>query len=120
MSRMPQFYCPPLSTPLYWRDEQTGELPAAVSHYYDHCLGHAPDQTAADLGIAPLTAAELKLLCEYCVYFINAPCWEINLLGDADMLADLASLRDRAKTLASLESLRQWNSDCADLGLDPF
>ena len=114
--------CYPLGQPLYWGDEVSGRLPAAVRHYFDFCCGHAPDATAADLGIAPLTPDELKLLCDYCVHFIHAPCWENNLIAHdcEDMLADLLQLRARAKTLASVESIRRWNSECVELGLDPF
>ena len=120
MSRIPKFYCPPLQTPLYWRDERSGELPAAVSHYFDHCLGHAPDATAEDLEIAPLTVQELQLICEYCVYFIHAPCWEMNMAESEEMLGELKELQVRAKSLASVESIRRWNEECMDLGLDPF
>jgi len=117
---MPTFYRPPLGLPLYWGDEQSGRLPAAVRHYFNWCLGHAPDATAADLGIAPLAPPELQLLVDYCVYFIHAPCWEENLRECEDMIEDLMQLRARAKTLASVESIRRWNEECMDLGLDPF
>jgi hypothetical protein len=115
-------YRPPLGLPFYWGDDVTGRLPAAMRHYFEFCLGHAPDATAADLGIPPLNAAELKLLCDYCRHFINAPCWENNLSAQdcEDMLADLIQLRARARTLASVESIRRWNQECMELGLDPF
>lgn len=37
-SPMPDFYVPPLSTPLRWQDEQTGTLPNAVKAYFAHSL----------------------------------------------------------------------------------
>lgn len=120
MSLMPNFYAPPFGTPLYWRDEQSGELRLAVTRYFDHCLGPAPDATAADLEIPPLTARELNLLAEYCRYFINAPCWQNNLADNEAMLGELRVLIEKSKTLASVESIRRWNEECADLGLDVF
>ena len=117
---MPNFYRPPLGLPLYWGDEITGRLPAAVRHYFDFCLGHCPDETAKDLGIQPMSAEELKVLYDYCLYFINAPCWEANLQDSEEMLEDLKQLRERAKTLASVESIRRWNEECMELGLDPL
>lgn len=116
---MPKFY--PQGTPLYWGFEVGGELKAAVKHYFDFCLGHAPDETAKDLGIPPMTEAELELLCEYCVYFINAPCWLNSQFGGENPFREnVISLRERAKTLASLESIRRWNDECTEIGLDPF
>jgi hypothetical protein len=112
---IPQFYGTPMQTPLYWRDEITGELPAAIIHYFDFCQGHCPDETAEDLGIKPLSQRELDLICSYARHFINAPCWENNLV-----LSELKELRERAKTLASVESIRRWNEECMDLGWDPF
>lgn len=106
---MPTFYATPLQFPLYWKDEQSGELPRAVQNYFNSLLGHGH-----------VSAGELKLLCEYCIYFIDAPCWENNLAGNADMLAELKELRIRARDLASAESIHRWNEECMELGLDPF
>jgi hypothetical protein len=114
------FYAPPFGTPLFWRDEATGVLPAAVKHFFDQCLGHCPNETAADLGIAPLSAAEIKLLADYLVYFIHTPCWENNITDCEKMRADLMELRTRAMNLGSVEALRRWLEEALDLGLDPF
>ncbi len=129
MNQIPDFYCPPFQTPLYWGDEQSGELPNAVRHYFDHILGQSLRlETAADLDISPLTERELQLLCDFCRYFINAPCWENNLAGRwpaiaagcPEMLAVLQGLKESAKTLASVADLRRWNAECMEIGLDPF
>lgn len=120
MSLIPAFYVPPFGAPLYWRDEQSGELPAAVIRYFDFCLGHAADATAADLGVRPLTDRQLQLLCEYCRYWINAPCWERNMAGSLTMLGELKILKDRAAALSGLEDIRVWNDECSNLGIDPF
>jgi len=103
-------YLPPLSTPFYWRDEQSGTLPSAVEAYFNTCVGNGPGATAE----------QVALVAAFCRYFILAPCWEINVRDCPEMLADLVELRERAKTLASVESIRRWCEECMDLGLDPF
>lgn len=117
---MPRFYRLPLGLPLYWGDDPTGELPKAVRHYFDFCLGHCPDLTAEDLDISPMSPCELRIIIDYAGYFINAPCWETNLRDCEEMLYDLYQLRARARSLASVESIRRWNEECTELGIDPF
>ena len=113
MSRMPKFYNPMCGgLPLYWGDEQTGELPAAVRHY----IG-----LAAGLDETPLTAAEVELLADFCVYFIHAPCWEFDCDGaPSPYLSLVQALREKAKTLTSYEAMREWNSEAAEIAIDPF
>lgn len=41
-SRMPRWYNPLWGTPLYWSDEQSGELAAAIAAYLNHMLTQAP------------------------------------------------------------------------------
>lgn len=111
MNRMPTRYVNGI--PLYWGFEIGGELKAAVQAFYDACLGKGQP-----------TAEQLALLCEYCVYFINAPCWEHQPTalggGENPFLADVLNLRERAKTLASLESIRRFSEECVEIGIDPF
>lgn len=113
-SLMPNFYRPPLGLPLYWRDEVTGELERAVMDYYRVVL--------REPGQGPLSPQQLKLLRDYVVHFINAPCWERNCVrcGDDDSLAVLKELRARAATLASVNSIARWTEEAAEIALDPW
>lgn len=113
-------YLPPIQAPLYWRNWPCCHLPNAIIRYFDHCLGHCPDETAKDLGVPPLTTAETALVIGYCIYFIEAPCWDQNMAQCEERLSDLRELRTRAQSLASVESIRRWNGECSELGLDPF
>jgi hypothetical protein len=42
MSRIPNVYLPPFDTPLYWMDEESGELRAAVMAYFAQAVGNNP------------------------------------------------------------------------------
>jgi hypothetical protein len=89
--------------PFYWANEQ-GALPGAVEAYFDWILeGRSP------------AAEQVELLCDYARYWINAPCWR-----DDDGELVLAELRERARTLASLESLERWIAEAMSVGIDPF
>jgi hypothetical protein len=105
MNRMPQFYVAPMMFPLYWGDEQSGELPAAVRAYFDECLD----------GVR-MTPEQLEMVIEYCQYFIEAPCW----VAGAGEPGQLDRLRLTAKLLKTVEDVRRWTSECLELGLDPF
>ena len=109
--RMPAFYRP-MGLPLFWRDEASGELPAAVEGFLKWVVGEAES----------VPAAAMKLVCDYCVYFIHAPVWEHTFakFECEDYLAELNELKARSKLLASAKSVRRWNEECLDLGVDPF
>ena len=94
-------YRPPLGLPLYWRDEVSGVLPAAVWAYLHHMAGAGP---------AP-TAEQLALVIDYARYFIEAPCWS----GE-----ELPELRRRARQLSTLEDLAAWVEAAFRSALDPF
>jgi hypothetical protein len=113
MSRMPTFYNPLCGgMPLFWGDEQTGELPRAVRHYV---------KLAAGLDETPLTEAEVTLLADYCVYFIHAPCWAMDFDGGiSPFLKEVQALREKAKTLTTYDAIRQWNAEASELAIDPF
>lgn len=108
---LPPFYRPPLGLPLYWGDETSGALPAAVGAYIGASVG----------GPEP-SAVQLRMLCGYCRYYIHAPCWADNCerAGCPEDLATVLELRERSKSLASFESIRRWCEECMELGLDPF
>lgn len=108
-SRIPHIYIPPLMTPLYWRDESSGELPSAVDAYMKNRIGGPP-----------CTKPQLDLICDFILYFIHAPCWMNNLHDNDDMLAELQQLQERAHTLASAESVAAWTEEATHLGLDPW
>lgn len=95
--------------PVYWGNDQTGKMRAAVGAYYDTILNKGA-----------INSDQLKLLTDYLEYFIHAPCWENNLKESEDMMADLYQLRERSKTLASVESIRRWIEESMELGLDPL
>lgn len=95
--------------PGFWRDEQT-DLPAAVEAFYDFILEKGPEPTEH----------QLSRIQWYLEYWINAPCWDQNPHADDGNKAELQGLRDRVKTLASVESIRRWISEALDIGIDPF
>lgn len=103
MNKMPEFYVPPYGTPLYWRDEVSGVLPAAVDAYFSFVLGEGPEPTAE----------QLSLLLDYIRYHINAPCW-------GDVMGKLELLREQARALATVDDIRKYINSSLEIGLDPF
>ncbi len=105
-------YYTPLQIPFNWRDEPSKVLQNAVWAYINYC---------AEPALHPEPSPEqTKLLIWFCGYFIEAPCWEDNLRECEEMLEELQELRRRAKTLASVESIRRWSVEAMELGLDPW
>jgi hypothetical protein len=97
-------YRAPFQLPLYWRNEQTGVLCAAVKNYLLH----------KSRGAQPPTAAEIRLIGEYLRHYIFAPCWE-------DVCAEeIVELRRRAEVLSSIEEIDRFIADCVEIGLDPL
>jgi hypothetical protein len=95
--------------PGYWRDEKSG-LPAEVEAFISHRAAQGPEPSPD----------QLRRLCSYIQYFVNAPRWEENCSQDEGMLAELHQLKARAQTLASAESIHRWLEEAMDLGLDPI
>lgn len=97
--------------PGYWRDEQS-DLPVCVEAYLKFCIGEGPHPTNY----------QIKRIVWFLQWFINAPCWEPDKEADYydSAMAELGQLRERAKTLASVESVRRWTSECLEIGLDPW
>lgn len=93
-------YVPPLGTPLYWGNEQSGTLPAAVRAYF-----------AAATGDGYCTEDELRLVIDYLRYVIDAPCWQ----GP-----QIEALRANAKYLHSIEAVKRWILACLKEGIDPL
>jgi hypothetical protein len=62
---IPVIYLFPYGTPLYWGNEQSGQLPAAVVAFLAESTG---DGTCSE--------EQRRLVIEYLKYYIAAPCWE--------------------------------------------
>lgn len=109
---MPDFYRPGpkpgLELPLYWRDDVTGMLIAAVDSYLAYRV---------DKGPAP-NPQQTELLRNYCEHYINAPAWTTTCRDAFD--EELARLRDRIRDLRSADEIAAWIVDCMDIGLDPL
>jgi hypothetical protein len=104
MNRMPTFYKPPLGLPFNWRDEMSGELPAAVAAYLDNRI----DGTT-------ITDAQIALLREFLIHYINAPCWD-----NGAFESELNNLRESAPHLDSATEISEWIFQCMEIGLDPL
>lgn len=94
--------------PKYWMDEQTTLKPAMQAFFN------------AATGEGAVTQEQLDLVAAYAQYVINAPCWDANPYMEDDGKAELAQLRERSRTLASVESIKRWIAECMDIGIDPF
>jgi hypothetical protein len=86
----------------YYRQESTR---AAILVYVRHM---------ADPRFEPApTAAELRLVVEYCAYFINAPCWKYPA-------RELRMLRASIEHVKSAHELATWLWGCVQIGIDPL
>lgn len=103
ITRMPRTYDPSLGVPLYWMNEQSGVLVAAVKAYFAH--GAEPDT------YPPPNAEQLALVIDYCRYVIYAPCWHGK---------DVKGLRKDIQQVTTLAELHAWIMRCLDIGIDPL
>jgi hypothetical protein len=87
---------------MYWRDERSGKLVAAVHAYLAfRCKkGPCPDPR------------QIELLARYLQYVIDAPCWCAT--------EELQQLRDRARHLQTCDGIAAWIHDALDIGIDPL
>lgn len=108
MSKIPTIYRPPMGLPLYWRDEVSGVLPAAVTKYLNHVA----------FGAARPDAAELELLWDYIAHHINAPCWDETCAGCYD--SELKELRALAAKRGGILELHAYEAKAMDIALDPL
>jgi hypothetical protein len=98
--QMPQIYLLPTGGPLYWRNEQTGVLTAAVFAY----LNRDP------------TGDQLELVRKYLEYYIHAPCWNV-----VDSFEDeLEELRRSSKTIKTYGEIHDWIFRALEIGIDPL
>lgn len=98
-AEMPNWYVPPLGTPLYWRNEQSGVLPRAMEAYMVWSIGNGPS----------LTEAQRLTVLAYLRYAINAPCWR----GDA-----VPPLRELAAQMQTCEQISDFLWAAMDAGID--
>lgn len=113
---IPPVYLAPLGLPLYWGNDVTGEMPAAVRAYHGEVLGEGP-----------MTLRQLELVCAYCVHHIGAPCWlekhpSLTLgIGLTDeYCAAIAGLRAQARGLKMVADIGAYIAAAMELGLDPL
>lgn len=99
-------YREPLGVPLYWRDEQSGELVGAMATFIYYAAGWYP---------TPPTADQLALVRDYLHYFIHAPCW-----ATTGIEAEMAQLRATVAHLDSVAAINDWLYDALALDLDPL
>lgn len=92
--------------PFYWRDEQTGVLPAAMQAYVFY--------VANPEGYPAPTADQLRLVIDYFRYVINAPCWRVDIIGK------LSQARVLASGMTTIEQVEQFIDDCLAIGIDPI
>jgi hypothetical protein len=93
-----------LGTPLYWGNEHSGQLRAAILPF----LGHRA------------TEEQLEVVRAYIEYYLAAPCWE-RAAADQETLKTLATLREQSRQQpATKETLHALILDCLDSGIDPL
>jgi hypothetical protein len=105
---IPDFYRLPHGLPLYWRDEASGVLAAAVGAYFKHIVEKTPEPNAE----------QLDLLWQYVRHHIHAPCWEMTCRGAYEK--ELADLKARATARGGVLALRAYVAAAIDIALDPF
>ena len=94
--------------PLNWRDEVTGELPAAINAYLDNRIDGKP-----------ITDRQIALVRSYMVHYVHAPCWN-HMNQDEEFGRDLAKLRAESARLKSPDDIGRWIRRCLDVGMDPL
>jgi len=111
--QMPNFYRPGLKPglelPLYWRDDATGILVAAVPIN----IWRIGLTTRRRRRLDSTRCFEIILR-----HYINAPAWTTICKDAFD--EELASLRERVKALKEDEDFAGWIWDCLEIGLDPL
>jgi hypothetical protein len=99
-SRMPGYY-QAMGIPLYWMDEQSGELKNAINAYLDHQIKGAA-----------VTDGQIELIRDFLEYYVNAPCWQ----GEEE----LAYLRLAVREVRSAKAIAEWIDKAKALGMDPL
>lgn len=105
LNPIPYFYRPPQGLPLYWRDETSGTLSAAIVCYINFVTKKVS---------TPPTDEQIWLIRCYLEHFIMAPCWVD--YGDNS----LNKLRETVKDVNSVEAIKCWLSKALEIALDPL
>lgn len=108
----PPIYLGPHLTPLYWANESTGELKAAVMTFFH-----------VDHDGEPLTPRQWELVRAYVVYVMQAPCWlEKHPMQPptADYRALIEDLRRKAREVQNPRDLLAFLDDCLEADIDPL
>lgn len=100
MSQMPTEYLARSGLPLFWMNEASGQLQAAMQAYLDGTM--TPEQT--------------ELVIDYFRYFIQAPCWE----SAPDGAGYLAELRALAAAMDTPADIHAFVGRCLEFGIDPI
>lgn len=103
MNRMPKFYVPPFGTPVYWRDEQSGVLVAAIEAYMDSRIIRKGPQP---------TAEQIELIRDFFLYFIKAPCWASGF--------EMNALIKQAEKIQTGDDIAEWIHAALEIGIDPL
>lgn len=115
MSFVPRIYVPGprpgMDLPLYWRNEQTGELPAAVEAYLEISAGIRQEL---------LSTRQLEILLDYIRYHIKAPCWATNCKSSPDLEADLKRAILMADLARTIEDIHAFIEHTMTMGIDPL
>lgn len=101
-------YRPPHGLPLYWRDEKSGVLAAAVTAYFGFVLQERSEPSAE----------QMALLWDYVNHHINAPCWATSCAGSFD--EELLALRNLAAARGGVPELQEYLRQAMDIAIDPF
>lgn len=119
MTRMPPTYQEPHGTPLYWRDEVSGQLSKAVKAYLDNRVEGRP-----------ITNGQIALLRDYLAYWVNAPCWDhqadeftdeiLQLTSMEELMPELSQLRSSVQHLKTAADIDKWIHEALDIGMDPL
>jgi hypothetical protein len=103
---MPYVMGPAGLHPLFWRDEQSGQLSEAVHAY----LSAVTSPTAV-----VMTNDQFELFKAYCCYWVEAPCWK-----DCGDPAGLAEVRQAMKDATDVTALREALWRAGEFCLDPL
>lgn len=98
-NHIPKVYLPPYGTPLYWMNDQSGTMQAAMKPFLEG---------------KPLTDEQFHLLKEYLTYVIDAPCWK----GPGQILP---ALRQQIRKAQDRQDIQVFLDDCLrEAGIDPI
>ncbi|AFY74751.1 hypothetical protein Syn7502_02813 [Synechococcus sp. PCC 7502] len=86
-----------ITQPLYWKNETSGHLEAAVIAYVNRL---------------ELSSKDIGLLKSYFAIWVNATVWMQS--------KELENLRQSVEAIATVEDIHQWLDKAIDIGIDPL